>query len=53
MVLVVNEEGLLQDLEFNPVVTMIVNEGKLPALKEGLGTTIVGSAVLLPKGVLK
>ena len=53
MVLVVNEEGLLQDLEFNPVATMIVNEGKLPALTEGLGTTIVGSAVLLPKECLR
>ena len=55
MVLYVNEEGLLKDMEFNPVATLLVNNGQMPALAEadGLGTTIVGSAVLLPKGVLK
>ena len=55
MILIVNEEGLLKDLEFNPVATLIVNNGQMPALAEadGLGTTIVGSAVLMPKGSLK
>ena len=53
MVLLVNEDGLMKDLEFNPVATLIVNGGNMPALTDGLGTTIVGSAVLMPKECLK
>ena len=55
MVLLVNEDGLMKDLEFNPVATLIVNNGQMPALTEadGLGTTIVGSAVLMPRKCLK
>ena len=52
MVLLVNEEGLLKDMEFNPVATLIVNDGQMPALEEGMGTTIVGSAVLMPRECL-
>ena len=52
MVLLVDEDGLMKDLEFNPVATLIVNGGNMPALTEGLGTTIVGSAVLMPRECL-
>ena len=55
MVLLVNEDGLMKDLEFNPVATLLVNNGQMPALTEaeGLGTTIVGSVVLMPRECLK
>jgi len=52
MCLAVDEDGLSKNAEFNPVATLIVNNGKTPALMEGLGHTIVGSVVLMPKGTL-